>query len=172
MVFKLHALVSLHPLFPRQTLVFRQLNARAGPRQRFDSKARACTDCCADVMRKLRIDQYHSRCAHIDISRSVSAAERRSAGRARAPVPTSSLQNSGQGTSGHGSAFAHGESNPTARRRFRQRSIRGQTPLTWSLIAGGTIGCGVCPFQGEVSAAFATQLVFCFFAEERAEVSR
>ena len=52
------------------------------------------------------------------------------AGLTRAPVPTWSLQNSGQGTSAHGSAFAHGESNPTARRRFRQRSIRDQTPLT------------------------------------------
>jgi hypothetical protein len=35
---------------------------------------------------------------------SVSAAEPRSAGRARVPVPTRPFQNSGQGTGGHGSA--------------------------------------------------------------------
>jgi len=36
----------------------------------------------------------------------------------------------GQGTSGHGRACAHEDSNLTARRLFRLRSIRGQTPLT------------------------------------------
>jgi hypothetical protein len=36
----------------------------------------------------------------------------------------------GQGTGGHGRAFAHEESNLTTRILFHQRSIRGQSPLT------------------------------------------
>jgi hypothetical protein len=55
--------------------------------------------------------------------------------RARAPElsmrhPCYACKIIGQGTSGHGRAYAHEDSNLTARRLFRQRSIRGQTPLT------------------------------------------
>jgi hypothetical protein len=39
----------------------------------------------------------------------------------------------GQGTSGHGKAFAHGDSNPSAKGCSARRSIRNQTPLTVEL---------------------------------------
>ena len=49
----------------------------------------------------------------------------------------------GQRTGGRGRAFAREDSNLTARRLFRQRSIRGQSPLTVEVKLGGISGSGM-----------------------------
>src|SRR5438874_8860579 len=98
-VHEMHALISLHSFFAREPFIFRKFDPGSSPNERFDSKARTGTNRGSHVVRELRVNQYDSwRTQHMGLRHR--------------------FKQDGQGTGGHGRAFAQEDSNLTARRLF------------------------------------------------------